>query len=71
MHSYEFIFKCQRCEKELTEHIVSPEALTEDELNRMEFQLACHNAKCGWGGKRTGAEAKEIRALRKPAAVCG
>lgn len=71
MHSYELIFECPRCGKELSEHLVSPEALTGAEWARTEFQLTCPNANCGWRGRRTGAEAKEIRAALKPVDVCG
>jgi hypothetical protein len=28
MHTYEFIFKCKRCEKEVWEHVTSPDILT-------------------------------------------
>jgi hypothetical protein len=71
MHTYEFIFKCKRCEKEVWEHVTSPDILTREKLDGMEFQLTCPNPGCGWIGKRTGAEAEKIMAALKPISTSG
>ena len=63
MHTYELTFKCERCAKELTEFVTSPDVFAREELNQMEFQLTCPNPGCGWIGKRTGAEAEKIMAV--------
>jgi len=66
--TYEFVFRCQRCAKELIEFVSSPDVLTKDELNQMRFDLRCKNAGCGWNGQRTGFEAEKIKAaLKAPA----
>jgi hypothetical protein len=71
MHTYEFTFKCERCAKELTEIVTSPDVLAKEELNQMEFHPTCPNASCRWSGTRTGAHAEKIKAALKPMSVCG
>jgi hypothetical protein len=71
MHTYRFLFKCGKCVKELTEVVTSPEVLTREELNQMQFHLSCRDAHCGWTGERTGSEAEKIIAALKPESVCG
>jgi hypothetical protein len=71
MHTYEFTFECERCAKQVTELVTSPDVLTREELIQMEFHLTCPNADCGWSGARTGAEATQIKASIKPMSVCG
>jgi len=71
MHTYEFTFQCERCAKELTEFVTSPDVLAKEELNQMEFHLTCPNASCRWNGTRTGAHAEKIKAALKPMSVCG
>jgi hypothetical protein len=39
MHTYEFTFKCERCAKELTEVVTSPDILAREELIQMEFHV--------------------------------
>jgi hypothetical protein len=43
MHTYQFTFKCERCTKEFTTLITSPDVLERQELSAMEFQLTCPN----------------------------
>src|SRR6266478_4227641 len=71
MHTYEFTFKCERCAKELTEIVTSPDVLAKEELNQMEFHLTCPNASCRWSRTRTGAHAEKIKAALKPMSGCG
>jgi hypothetical protein len=70
MQTYEFIFECQLCAKQVPAHVTSPDVFTKDELNRMEFQLTCTDNKCGWTATRTGAEAVKIVAALKAVSVC-
>jgi hypothetical protein len=69
MHTYEFTFKCERCTKEPTALVTSPDVLEREELNEMEFQLTCPNPECGWSGTRTGAQAERIKGALKPTSV--
>jgi hypothetical protein len=69
VQTYEYIFPCKRCGKRLTEHVVSAEPLTNDELERTEFQLRCD--KCRWSATRTGAQAERIFSALKSTPVCG
>jgi hypothetical protein len=66
LHTYEFVFRCEDCGKELTEFMKSPEVLTKKGLNQVEFHLRCKNAECGWTGDRTGFGAEKIKAALKP-----
>jgi hypothetical protein len=71
MNAYEFTFKCERCSKELTALVPSADVLEKQELNEMKFKLTCSNPDCEWSGTRTGAQAEKVKAILKPAPVCG
>jgi len=69
MQNYAYLFTCKGCRRTLTEHVVSPEPLTGEQLERIEFELLC--PKCRWSAKRTGREAEQIFSTLKPTPVCG
>jgi hypothetical protein len=71
VQTYEFTFKCRRCEKELTELVTSPDILAREDVNQIEFELRCSNPDCEWREKRKGAEAEKIKAALKPLSACG
>jgi hypothetical protein len=71
MHSYQFIFSCGKCAKEITELVVSPEVLTREELNELQFRLRCKDPDCGWTGERTGFDAEKTKAALNLTSVCG
>jgi hypothetical protein len=72
VQTYEFTFKCKRCEKELTEFVTSPDVLAKEDLNQIEFEVKCSSPGCRWREKRHGAEAESIRAALKPVlSACG
>jgi hypothetical protein len=70
LHTYEFAFRCEKCGKVVTEFMKTPDVLTKEELNQVEFHLKCKNGECGWTGEQTGFGAEKIRAALKPVSVC-
>jgi hypothetical protein len=69
MQTYEFIFHCEQCAKEIAEIVTSPELLTREELNQLRFRVTCNDQNCGWTGERTGFEAERKKAALKPISV--
>jgi hypothetical protein len=70
LHTYAFMFRCEKCGKELTELRTSPDVLTKEELSQVEFHLKCKNAGCNWTAEQTGFGAEKIKAALKPVSVC-
>jgi hypothetical protein len=68
MQTYEFIFRCERCGKEITELLTSLEVWTREELNQLRFRVSCNDENCGWVTERTGFDAKKKKATIRPIA---
>jgi hypothetical protein len=47
MQTYEFIFHCEQCTKEIAEIVTSPEVLTREGLNQLRFRVTCKDQNCG------------------------
>lgn len=69
MQTYEFIFRCERCGKEVAELLTPSEVLTRGELNQLRFHVACKDENCGWIAERTGSDAEKKRASIRPIAA--
>jgi hypothetical protein len=69
MQTYEFIFHCERCGREVTERVTPPEVLTRKELNQLPFRVTCKDGNCGWITERTGLDAEKKKATIRPIAA--
>jgi hypothetical protein len=49
MQTYEFVFDCEQCAKEIAEIVTSPKILTREELNQLRFCVTCKRPKLRTG----------------------